>query len=98
MLRNLGFDQSTLKQNEQNTVFVVRDMSLKFMQPARLDDELSVSVEIVNIKKASIQMQQLIFDGEHKKLLAQVTVACLDAHNLKPKALPDDIRQAIKEQ
>ena len=97
-LRNLGFDQSTLKQNEQNTVFVVRDMSLKFVQPARLDDELSVTVEIVNTKKASLQMQQVIYDGEHKKLLAQVTVACLDAQNLKPKALPDGIRQAIKEQ
>lgn len=94
-LRQFGFNQHTLK--EQNTVFVVRDMSLKFMQPAKLDDELTVTVEILNIKKASIQMQQSIYEGEHKKLLAQVTVACLDADLLKPKAMPAEIRRAIEE-
>jgi len=94
-LRQFGFNQHTLK--EQNTVFVVRDMSLKFMQPAKLDDELTITVEILNIKKASIQMQQSIYEGEHKKLLAQVTVACLDAELLKPKAMPAEIRRAIEE-
>lgn len=95
-LRSLGFDQSILKEKEQNTVFVVRDMSLKFIRPARLDDQLHVSVEILSMKKASMQMQQVIYDGEHKLLVAQVTVACLDAQRLKPKALPSVIGQAIQ--
>ena len=96
-LRLIGFDQSNLAESEHNIVFVVRDMSLKFIRPARLDDQLTVSVEIVSIKRASLVMQQYIYDGQHKKLLAQVTVACLDAQNFKPIALPESIRWAIHE-
>ncbi len=93
-LRQFGFNQIELK--EQSTVFVVRDMTLKFVKPARLDDLLTVTVEVTAVKNASLQIQQTIFDGQGQKLLAQVTIACLDARQFKPKPLPSDVRQSIQ--
>ena len=85
-LRNLGFNQSELQ--KQQTVFVVRDMNIKWIDPARLDDELIVHVRIEKIKKASLIMHQSIVCGDVKKLSAQVTIACLNSETMKPDAIP----------
>ena len=97
-LRMLGFNQSELK--ALGTVFVVRDLNLKYIKPARLDDQLMVLTRIEKVKKASLIMQQEICtassDGKisnesGKILVAQASIACLDAHSLKPKAMPQEI-------
>jgi len=93
-LRQFGFNQIELK--EQSTVFVVRDMALKFVKPARLDDLLTVTVDVTAVKNASLHINQTIFDEQGQKLLAQVTIACLDARQFKPKPLPSDVRQIIQ--
>lgn len=91
-LRNLGFNQSDLK--KQGIIFVVRDMNIKWIDPACLDDELLVHVSIEKIKKASMIMQQIIMCGETKKMSAQVTIACLNSATMKPSAIPVNIIQA----
>ncbi|MGR6874690.1 tol-pal system-associated acyl-CoA thioesterase [Pseudomonas sp. HK3] len=92
-LRQLGFNQSILKQ--QNMLFVVRDMAIKWQKPAILDDALTVSVNIVSIKKASLKMQQKITVGDEQKLQADVTIACINATNKKPMAIPQAILELI---
>ena len=88
-LRNLGFNQSELQ--KQKIIFVVRDMNLKWINPACLDDELIVHVRIEKTKKASLIMEQLIMCGDTKKLSAQVTIACLNSDTMKPAAIPANI-------
>jgi acyl-CoA thioester hydrolase len=88
-LRNLGFNQSELKL--QGILFVVRDMAIKWINPARLDDELIIKVSIEQINKASLIMKQVIMCGNIKKLTARVTIACLDGVNMKPTAIPKNI-------
>jgi acyl-CoA thioester hydrolase len=88
-LRNLGFNQSELQ--AQNTVFVIRDMQIKWQSPARLDDELLVSVRVDKIKKASMVMSQIIISGEIKNVSATVTIACLQSDTMKPMAIPREI-------
>lgn len=92
-LRNLGFNQSELQQ--QGIVFVVRDMNIKWINPAGLDDELIVHVRIEKMKKASLIMQQVIMCGETKKLSAEVTIACLNSSTMKPAAIPAKIINAF---
>jgi len=93
-LRELGFNQSELKQ--QGVVFVVRDMQINWLSPALLDDALQVSVKIEKVKKASFIMTQQILLGDEKKLKASVTIACLNSQTLKPLAIPLSIIAAIK--
>lgn len=101
-LRELGFNQSELK--TLGTVFVVRDLNLKYIKPARLDDKLVVITSIEKVKKASLIMRQEIrftpldesTESESEKILvAQASIACLDAHSLKPKAIPKEIIEKI---
>lgn len=92
-LRELGFNQSLLKQ--QNVLFVVRDMNIKWQKPAELDDALTVNVNIITVKKASLKMQQTIQTESEQKLHADVTIACIDATNKKPMAIPQAILSLI---
>ena len=88
-LRELGFNQSELQR--QGVVFVVRDMNIKWLKPALLDEKLDVTVEIEKLKKASLVMNQSIDCANHKKLKASVTIACLNSQTLKPIAIPADM-------
>ncbi|MFT5593502.1 MAG: acyl-CoA thioester hydrolase [Oceanicoccus sp.] len=92
-LRELGFNQSILKQ--QNVLFVVRDMAIKWQKPALLDDALNISVKVVQVKKASLKMQQSITTQSEQKLQADVTIACINATNKKPMAIPQAILDLI---
>ncbi|MFY0641902.1 MAG: tol-pal system-associated acyl-CoA thioesterase [Bermanella sp.] len=92
-LRELGFNQSLLKQ--QNVLFVVRDMNIKWQKPAVLDDALTVTVDVMVVKKASLKMQQTIKTENEQKLHADVTIACIDATNKKPMAIPQAILSLI---
>jgi acyl-CoA thioester hydrolase len=58
-LRSLGISQQALK-SETGGMFVVTDTQLKYLLPARLDDVLSVSVEITSKGRASITIKQEI--------------------------------------
>ena len=92
-LRNLGFNQSELKQ--QGLVFVVRDMQIKWCHPALLDQELNVNIQIKSIKKASMLMVQSINCGAIQKVKASVTIACLNSQTMKPIAIPEHILFAM---
>ena len=56
-LRDKGIIQSEL-QNNHDLVYVVRGVDIKFKKPARMDDTITVSCEMVKIKKASVDFYQ----------------------------------------
>jgi acyl-CoA thioester hydrolase len=58
-LRSLGIGQQALK-DETGGMFVVTDTTLKYLQPARLDDLLLVSCKIVHKGRATLQISQEI--------------------------------------
>lgn len=93
-LRSAGFNQSLL--HEQNIVFVVSELAIKYVRPARLDAQLDVQLNIQSVKKASLQFLQLIYDNQQNLIAqAEVRVACLQADNLKPCAIPKPILMSI---
>ena len=62
-LRSLGFDQEGLR-SEGEGMFVVAETSLRYLQPARLDDVLTVTVTLVERGRASVAFQQQVWRGE----------------------------------
>lgn len=90
-LRQSGYNQGELKQ--QGVIFVVHSMNIKWISPAKLDDQLQVNVRIDKVKKASIQFEQTITLAGQQKLSATVLVACLNTSNMKPSAIPSEILQ-----
>lgn len=58
-LRAVNVDMSEL-QDEQKLIFVVARMELKYAKAARMDDQLLVRTELVNIRSRGIEFKQII--------------------------------------
>ncbi len=92
-LRFLGFEQDDLRER-LGVQFVVVGMQLAFHRPACFNHELSVSVKVTDIKRASMMFDQTIIDASDENALvcsAQVRAACVNSVTLKPKPLPREI-------
>jgi acyl-CoA thioester hydrolase len=87
-LRAQGFGQQALRESE-DLVLAVRDMSLDFRKPARLDDHLQVSVVLAERRHASLLIEQVITRGDQALVRASVRVACLVASSFRPRPLPE---------
>ncbi len=95
-LRALGYGQDALRERE-GVVFVVRAMRLEFLRPARLDDELIVTVALGERRHASLLMRQTIRRGDIPLLDADVKVACVAAADFRPRAVPPALVAAMTE-
>jgi acyl-CoA thioester hydrolase len=90
-MRARGVDQQRLR-DETGIGFVVRDMQIDFLAPARLDDELLVDVVVERLRAASMAFVQTIQLPDGKLLIqARVRVACVDIHGMRPQPIPEDL-------
>jgi len=87
-LRAQGVGQQALRERD-DLVLVIRDMSLEFDKPARLDDELQVGVAVVERRPASLRLAQEVSRAGEILVRAQVRVACLVASTFRPRPLPE---------
>ena len=87
-LRAQGIGQQALRAGE-DVVLAIRDMTLDFRSPARLDDELQVSVAMTERRAASLLVAQAISRGDRVLVTAPVRVACLAASTFRPRPLPE---------
>ncbi len=94
-LRGLGFAQAVLRQNEQ-VLFVVHSMQIHFKKPARLDDDLNVVSQLIEMGRGSFSCRQQIVRDDMILLEAQVKVACVDADTFKPTGIPARIKIALE--
>lgn len=94
-LRQLGHSQEELR-NQAGIVLVVRRLDIRFMRPARMDQLLDVVARIMHCGGASLLFEQTVCDtGAEPLCHAQVEVACIDAVTLKPRRLPEFIREEL---
>ncbi len=94
-LRKLGIEQSYFL--EQKCGFVVRKVEMDNMASAKLDDLLSVTSTISEIKRASLRFTQLITNEQQVCLCKiNVHVAYVNLQQAKPCAIPNEILGALK--
>lgn len=93
-LRHLGFTHHQLKQHYQLT-FVVRTCTIDYVKPAFLDDVLSVTVEVVLLKRASLIVSQKILRWAECLNFATVKLACVHVVSLRPQPFPTEIFKAF---
>jgi acyl-CoA thioester hydrolase len=91
-LRAHGVNQSELLAS-RSLVFVVRKMSVDYIKPARMDDELRVETAIAEVGGASIEMVQKIRRGEELLASAHVRVAAVAGG--RAKRLPAEIQARL---
>lgn len=96
MLRQHHFNQQVLL--EEQVAFVVRRMTIDFVAAARLDDLLEIQTEVTSMTRATMTFSQRIVNVEGKVLNeAEVLIACINPHLMKPIALPKSIVAEFKQ-
>lgn len=76
MLRGLGINQQKMM-SEDEANFVVRSCEIEYLRPARMDDQLEVLTTLIDLRGASLHMQQDIRLGRDIIVTTKVRVACL---------------------
>ncbi len=94
-MRALGYGQESMR-NGDGQVFVVRAMSLDFLKPAKLDDALTTTVELVQCRRASLLMQQAVLRGDEALVTAQVRLAAVGARDFRPQAIAEPLYATLK--
>jgi acyl-CoA thioester hydrolase len=89
-LRSRGVELSLLEQ-EAGVLFAVRSVSVDFRAPARLDDLLEVTVDIKEIRPASLTFLQSVRRADRILCEGDVRVAALSADHFRPVAIPSHI-------
>jgi acyl-CoA thioester hydrolase len=93
-LRELGYQQVHLAAQDA-LQFVVTELAVRYLKPARLDDELEVYARLARAGAASLQFEQRLLRAGELLATAQVKIACVSAQSLAPTPLPHDLRRRL---
>ena len=80
---------------KHGVLFVVFQVAITYHEPARLNDMLSVSAEVVRMGRASLVFRQRVERGAELLCEADVTVALVDRERMKPARMPGELSQAL---
>ena len=98
-LRAAGIGQQGLSE-QQHRMFVVKSTAVDYHAPAKLDDELKLTVVVERLGRASVQFFQeawRVGSGEPLLLASgQIKVGCVDTRTFKPSPIPDDVLARIR--
>lgn len=97
-LRSLGFEQDELREKE-GVLFAVRKVGVEFRSPARFNDALQVSVQLISRGKASLVFRQEIRSVADGRVLCdgEVKIACIDAASFRPAPIPHALLSVVSE-
>jgi acyl-CoA thioester hydrolase len=93
-LRGMGFGQERLR-TDTGAVFVVVDTSVRYLSPARLDDELSITVQIADAGRASLSIAQQAWRGSELLAEGAIRIGCVDVETFKPRRIPNELLELI---
>ncbi len=86
MLRALGVDQRAALESGDG-VYAVAEVGIKYRKPARLDDELLIVTDLLEIRASSVLIHQRVMRGDELLTDAMVTAAFLSPEG-RPKRQP----------
>ncbi|MFZ6759145.1 tol-pal system-associated acyl-CoA thioesterase [Undibacterium sp. Ji50W] len=93
-LRAAGVNQQQMA-DQHGLMFVVKATAVEYHAPARLDDELRLTVVVEKLGRASVQFEQQAWCGERLLASGKIKVGCVDKVNVRPAAIPDDVLTKI---
>jgi len=74
---------------------VVSNLSVSYLMPATLDDEIVATAITRRVGGATIEFTQRIHRGDNVLLTADVQIACVDQTTGRPLRLPGDIKERL---
>lgn len=95
-LRSFHFEQSQLMK-DSSVFFPVYHLEISFFSPAQLDDLLTIHTELVEVKKVSMKMRQIIQCNGKKMASLEVLLACVNLEK-KPVHWPQELYAVLLSQ
>ena len=93
LLRMIGIEQRDT-QESGGGAYAVADLSIRYLAPARLDDEIVVETRATEIRAASCRLVQRALRGETLVAEAQLRVGFVGTDG-KPRRQPEEWRAAF---
>ena len=98
-LRSLGIGQQQLLKST-GAMFVVAQTNMRYLRPARLDDELIVTAHVIETGRASLTvLQQALLKTEQVKTVlceGTVRIGWVNAHSLQPRRIPAALLDSLR--
>ena len=94
-LRSLGIQQQQLKETTGG-MFVVAETSIKYLRPARLDDELIVTAYLQETGRASMTIAQQVLLKGTVLCEGKIRIGWVDAASLQPSRMPQNITESLR--
>ena len=94
-LRALGHSQQEMV-DTTGCMFVVQETSVRYVKPARLDDVLTITVDVRERGRASLRIAQQAWCGERLLAEGDIRIGCVDRATMKPHRIPGPIFEAIE--
>jgi tol-pal system-associated acyl-CoA thioesterase len=94
LLNQAGIDLAAFAER-QRVLIMVHQITVKYHQPARLNELLSVSAEVVKMGRASFVFRQQVERGAELLVEADVTLALVERERMKPARIPAELEQAL---
>ena len=98
-LAALGFGQEAMRASGEG-MFVVAETALRYLQPARLDDRLVVTVRVLTRGRASITFDQAVWRDDTLLTTGEIRIGWVQKSadgQLRPGRIPPAILAAIPE-
>ncbi len=94
-LRSRGVDLHALAVDE-DIVFVITESRVRYLRPARLNDELSVTADVTPLGRVQYRFEQKILAADGSVVSeAEMDAATVSASRLRPRRLPAWAASAI---
>jgi acyl-CoA thioester hydrolase len=94
-LRALGVGQQTLR-DTTGAIFVVTDTAVHYRAPARLDDELRITVELRQRGNASMTLAQQAWRDDTLLAEGEIRIGCVDHGTFRPRRFPHAVASNLE--
>ena len=94
-LRALGHSQQEMV-DTTGCMFVVQETTVRYVRPARLDDVLTITVDVRERGRASLRIAQQAWCGDRLLAEGEIRIGCVERATMKPHRIPGPIFEAIE--
>lgn len=92
--RSDAFFNAGISPHQDNQYFVVKSLDAEYISPAVFGDILDISTKIIEIKKASVELNQKIYC--ENELLFTMNVTLVFLNNKKPAKIPENFTKILE--
>ena len=76
--------------------FVVHHVTIDFLRPARLNDALAATVEVLDRGASRLVLRQLVCRGAETLTRATVRLACVERDGMRPRRMPPALAAVLE--